>query len=138
MTISGYLQLPKKRSERLMSMQHRTYLWLHLVMESLRDQYTYRYSLQPNQFKVEDLTLPANAEEAYEQTLQRTNKSFRSIVRRISLVIIGASRPFTTEETYIVLGLANTELYEVMPDMTDFNRDHLETQLHDWCGLFVS
>ena len=128
------LDIQKRLRDCLESMQHRTYLWLHLALDEIRNKY--RRSLNPSKVSIEDLALPRNVEEAYEHMLQKTDHTLSDRVRRILLTIIGARRPLSSEEMYIVLSLTETRDKNVL-DLTDFEACRFESQLRDWCGLFV-
>lgn len=97
----------EKLEQKLLSMEHRTYLWLHLVIQDIKD--TFKTSLQPDSESIESLSLPTSVEDAYEKILTRVPKNRREEVIRIFHIIVGARRPFTTSEMAIALGSLRRE-----------------------------
>jgi hypothetical protein len=60
-------------------MEHRTYLWLYLAIESIYE--TYRDSLRPRDASIE--SLPSTVEDAYEKILSRVTGKQKVNVRKI-------------------------------------------------------
>jgi len=118
----------------LENMSHRTYLWLHLTLDIIRNKF--RHSLNPNKVKIEDLMLPKTVEAAYEALLARVENQHRERVKKILLIIIGAQRPFSLDEMFLALSIAFPE-EDQAPSMEDFDRDVFAVQIRDWCGLFI-
>jgi hypothetical protein len=66
-------------------MEHRTYLWLHLAMEEIRE--TYQNNLYPDEVQID--SLPTSFDDAYERILQKINARQKSNAQKVLLVIIG-------------------------------------------------
>jgi len=127
----------QKISERLKSMNHRTYLWLHLTLDIIEK--------SPTEFgkrsDIEKLLsrLPSQVSDAYERILSRSkNKSRTKILLRIMLA---AERPLTLDEANVALTLAiqeqKPELYaNVKTDL--WPRDKFRNIVTNLCGLFIS
>jgi len=118
----------------LMHMEHRTYLWLHLAMSAVRNQY--RYSLHPNKVNIAELSLPINVGAAYDQVLSKIDPALKGRVVNILLVVVGARRPLTTQALFTALNVLSCDRPdEVSPE--DFDEVRFEEQIRDWCGLFI-
>jgi hypothetical protein len=127
----------RKISERLKSMDHRTYLWLHLTLNIIEE--------SPTEFgkrsDIEKLLshLPSKVSHAYERILSRsTNQSRTKILLRIMLA---AARPLTLDEANIALTSAiqeqEPESYaDIKADL--WPRDNFRSIVTNLCGLFVS
>ncbi|KAF7510432.1 hypothetical protein GJ744_006711 [Endocarpon pusillum] len=88
--------------ERLLQMEHRTYLWLHLAMEEIRE--AYQNSLYPNEVQID--SLPKSVDDAYERILQKINVKQKPNAQKVLCVILGARRPLTIREMALALGAA--------------------------------
>jgi len=122
----------QRLEQRLLNMQHRTYLWLHLAMEDVRE--TYQNSLYPDTVVID--SLPSSVEEAYERLLQKINDKQRPNARQILLIIVGARRPLKIGEMALALGAARMQHFET-GSLNVRNTQLLERQIRHWCGLFV-
>jgi hypothetical protein len=60
-------QIKDELEEKLLTMEHRTYLWLYLALEGIRE--TYKDSLRPEEASIE--SVPSSVEKAYEEILSR-------------------------------------------------------------------
>jgi hypothetical protein len=73
--LAGELALHESTSARLernlLTMEHRTYLWLHLAIEDIR--MTLRDSFRPDEESIE--LVPASVKDAYEKILARVAKA---------------------------------------------------------------
>ncbi|KAL9074309.1 MAG: hypothetical protein Q9157_004431 [Trypethelium eluteriae] len=125
-------QTKNKLSDKLLEMQHRTYLWLHLAIEGIYE--TFRDSIRPKEASVE--LLPSTVDDAYEKILTRVSEKQRVKVKKILQIIVGARRPLTIQEMAIALGIATVtnpkSIHEVQ-----LPPDHLENNIRHWCGLFI-
>ncbi|KAH8587245.1 ankyrin repeat-containing domain protein [Bisporella sp. PMI_857] len=118
----------------LFQMEHRTYLWLHLAFEDIKEQY--RDSLRPDWESVESLQLPSSVADAYEKILGKITKRQKPVATKILHIIVGAYRPLTISEMAIAFGLAerpNSQSY------MEFKIEdaRLEKLIRQLCGLFV-
>jgi len=98
------VQTQARLQQKLLDMENRTYLWLHLAFDEIN--YNYRNSLWPDQ-EVLNL-LPTSVEDAYEKILNRIKDRQRDIVKTILLIVAGARRPLSVGEMAQALSIANT------------------------------
>ena len=125
-------QTREQLMNKLLRMEHRTYLWLHLAIDDIAK--TYRQSLRPGQVIIE--SLPTTIETAYEKILGRVSAKQQDTVKKILHIIVGARRPLTIEEMAIALGIATTTTSQPL-EQTKLDPVWLEQRIRDWCGLFV-
>ncbi|KAI9645115.1 hypothetical protein NHQ30_005849 [Ciborinia camelliae] len=122
--------------QRLQSIEHRTYLWLHLIMETIR--YRAKASKQAKIFdKILDSPLPANIDEAYDAILSKSPDPEEAT--KLLHIVVGASRPLTLEELNIALNI--NECYDGSQSFEDIELEDLESfpkRIRNLCGLFVS
>lgn len=116
----------------LLSMKHRTYLWLHLAIGNIRERY--KKSLQP-ETAIIDL-VPSTVDQAYEKILARVDKAQTETVKKIFQIIIGARRPSTVIEMAVALQIAERSLQEGK-EVTLLEPDWIARRIREWCGLFV-
>ncbi|KAI1608410.1 nucleoside phosphorylase domain-containing protein [Exophiala viscosa] len=95
-------QTREKMETKLLAMEHRTYLWLHLAFESIR--HTFEHSPRPAQESIK--TLPVSVEDAYEKILGRVGKDQQGTVKKILQIVVGARRALTVEGMSTALGVA--------------------------------
>lgn len=117
--------------EKLLHMEHRTYLWLKLANDDI--QTTLDGSLCPNQEPF--LFIPKTVDEGYEKILSRIKPEEEMKARKIFQIIIGARRPLTVEEMGTALGLALGH-GRILGD-TGISVSILEKKIRRLCGLFV-
>lgn len=118
--------------DKLLSMEHRTYLWLYLAIRGIEE--TFQKSLRPSEEEIQ--SLPATVEDAYEQILERGAKKNRDNVLKILQIIVVARRPLTVREMAVALGVATSPELESEVKL-GINKKRLENKLSQWCGLFV-
>ncbi|KAM7196453.1 hypothetical protein V8F33_006170 [Rhypophila sp. PSN 637] len=89
-------------AERLKGMEHRTYLWLYLVLDIIA-QNRAEYSRRPD---MEALLsdLPSEVSREYEKILGRSRKQLKT--ETLLKIVLAAARPLSLEETNIALTLA--------------------------------
>jgi hypothetical protein len=95
-------QIKDELEEKLLTMEHRTYLWLYLALEGICE--TYKDSLRPEEASIE--SVPSSVEKAYEEILSRITEKQKGHVKKILQIIVGARRPLTVPEMAIALGIA--------------------------------
>jgi hypothetical protein len=110
----------QKLEEKLLGMEHRTYLWLYLAIEGI--QTVYADSMRPEEESVE--SLPSSVEDAYEKILARVTSKQEDEAKKILQIVVGARRPLLTEELATALNAS------VEPDT-------LEGKIRRLCGLFI-
>ncbi|KAK5539671.1 hypothetical protein LTR25_003376 [Vermiconidia calcicola] len=119
---------------RLLGMQHRTYLWLHLAIDEIYR--TFHYCLRPEEASIE--SLPSTVEEAYEKILARVSQEQeqKDNVKKILQIVVGARRALTIQEMAIALGIATSAQPKFL-DQVKLDPSRLEDNIRDWCGLFI-
>jgi hypothetical protein len=118
--------------QRLLAMEHRTYLWLHLAIEGIQD--LYRNSLQPDTELIE--WVPSSVEDAYEKILCKVDSKYTKTVTTLLHMIVGARRPLTTAEMAVAFGMYSCPNATVFEDVS-VDQDRLERRIRHLCGLFV-
>ncbi|KAK1979878.1 hypothetical protein LZ30DRAFT_796894 [Colletotrichum cereale] len=121
--------------EKLSTMPHRTYLWLHLVMGEV-DHNPKRHK---RAFIKELDSLPTTVEDAYEKILGRLNHNRRQRQDTETLlhIVVGAHRPLTVSEMDVAFQLATDGANAQVHDDLDLSYGLLESQIRELCGLFV-
>ncbi|OCK93014.1 uncharacterized protein K441DRAFT_613744 [Cenococcum geophilum 1.58] len=115
--------------DRLCEIPNRTYLWLHLILDEIKNALG---QTKKKLLKVVD-TLPKTVEEAYEKILAKCKQKE---AKRVLQIIVAAQRPLTLREIDVAL--------EIVPDSTSYKSLDLEglAKRKKWisksCGLFVS
>lgn len=125
-------EVQKTLETQLLQMQNRTYLWLHLAIEDIRT--TLSNSLQPGSESIRHV--PATVDAAYANILARVQADQFSTVKKILLIVCGASRPLTISEMAIALGIAlkpeSSSIHSVQLDPA-----RLSSRIRSLCGLFI-
>jgi len=123
----------RERLERqLLNMRNRTYLWLHLAMEEVRE--ICRDSIYPDDIQI--ISLPTSVEDAYERILCKIKERQRTLARHILLIIVGARRPLSVQEMALALG-ATRASEQNASSLACVEPARLEQQVREQCGLFV-
>jgi ankyrin repeat domain-containing protein 50 len=130
----------RKISNRLKSMQHRTYLWLHLTFDIIEQ--------SPSEYgRLSDIetllsNLPSQVSEAYERILGRSKNQTQTEI--LLQIVLAAPRPLTLDEANIALTLAlrkqrfathaalESEMWPREP------RDSFKSIVKNLCGLFIN
>ncbi|KAJ5080905.1 hypothetical protein N7456_013615 [Penicillium angulare] len=125
-------ELVKQHLEKkLLAIPHRTYLWIHLIFNFLRNE---SFKKTPNGVDFAINSLPKSAYGVYERILNKTRKQAQ--VRRILRIILAANRPLTISEMNVALSFDGT--IQSFHNL-DLERDaDFGLRLRDWCGFFVS
>lgn len=118
--------------QKLLSMEHRTYLWLHLPMDDIRTMF--HNSLRPEKESIQ--LIPNSVSDAYQKILGRVPPSRKSVVKMILQIIIGARRPLTIEEMAMALGMAQTPNARLAAQ-AGLGPKGLDAKIRHLCGLFV-
>jgi ankyrin repeat protein len=126
------LETLQRLERQLLQMEHRTYLWLHLAMDDIRNMF--RLSFRPEEEMIQ--LIPTSVSAAYEKILNRVPKDKKKDVRIIFQIIVGARRPLTIEELAMALGIA-TSSGSQSPTESGLNPEGLDEKIRQLCGLFV-
>lgn len=121
--------------QRLMQIQHRTYLWVYLVFDYLKTPMFTKKTKKGVESAI--ATLPESVNQAYEKILgKHTDSQIVSKARKALSIILVAARPLTLAEMNIAVN-TNISLGS-MEDLDLESEDDFATSLRSWCGLFVS
>ncbi|TEY67249.1 hypothetical protein BOTCAL_0128g00090 [Botryotinia calthae] len=123
--------------EKLLSMEHRTYLWLRLIFEVLEQQLrtTKRYLLHV----IEEL--PETVDEAYEAILTRIPKNEFERARRLLSIIVVAERPLFVQEINVALEIDENLTQDSQASVFALDLEPeavFRAALGNICGLFVT
>ncbi|KAK8905623.1 hypothetical protein QC760_005545 [Botrytis cinerea] len=116
--------------EGLSKIENRTYLWLHLILDSI--EFNPRIDVQV----VKDLlrALPKTIEEAYDAILKRSDEPSKAM--RLLHIIVGATRPLSLKEIGIALYITDEiRSYQELEIQED---EQFKIVIRHLCGLFVS
>ena len=127
----------KRISDQLKSIEHRTYLWLHLTFEIIKESPS-EYSRRSD---IETLLsgLPAKVSEAYEKILDRSKNQDHTAT--LLQIILAAARPLTLDEANIALTLAlEKQRFDSHASLVSkmWPRHLFESTVKNLCGLFIS
>ncbi|KAI9683287.1 MAG: hypothetical protein M1822_006152 [Bathelium mastoideum] len=115
--------------DKLLSIQHRTYLWLHLVFEDiLRD-----IDLTRTKFENIVNNVPESVDRAYETILSRSRN--RDPVMRLLCIVVAAARPLSLRELNIALAIEDQ--HTSCSDLELEPERRFKTTMRNLCGLFV-
>ncbi|KAI1815816.1 hypothetical protein GGS20DRAFT_541510 [Poronia punctata] len=119
----------------LLSMEHRTYLWLYLVMDHLEAAARKKkFKLTPRGLEAAVRELPKTVEEAYEGLLERSSDI--KMARKLLFILLAAERVLTVgelnEAIYVQAESSTRDDLDLEPD------DKFCDCIREWCGLFVS
>lgn len=121
--------------KRLKEIPHRSYLWLHFILEAIRK------SLDSTAIRLERLIekLPRAIGDAYEKTLAKVNGSdFAEQTRRLLHIIVAAARPLTLQEMNIALSIDEKLDREEYNELDLESEGQFRNKIRNLCGLFVS
>lgn len=116
--------------QRLKNVAHRTYLWLHLILQELQSALgtTSKKLLKAIE------SLPDTIEEAYQKILMRCHN--QKDAKRLLQVILAAREPLTVGQIDVALEVRTSgEIYEDLDTEGETNR---KVWIRSACGLFVS
>ena len=117
--------------KRLLSIPHRTYLWVYLVFEYLQTS-TIKQNTQGLNEALK--RLPETVEDAYEKILNRSTDP--EITRKALSILLGAYKPLTLSQMQIALdinkSITSREMFVLESDETFYSR------LRNLCGLFIT
>ncbi|KAE8394506.1 hypothetical protein BDV23DRAFT_5179 [Aspergillus alliaceus] len=124
-------------SKQLKNMEHRTYLWLHLVFDIIK-QNPSEYGRRPD---VEALlsNLPLEVSEAYEKILDRSKDPIHT--ETLLQIILAAARPLTLDEANVALTLAlQKQPFTSYTSLESYlwPRKVFKSTVKNLCGLFIS
>ncbi|UKZ46399.1 hypothetical protein TrVGV298_000600 [Trichoderma virens] len=124
-------------SDKLKSMEHRTYLWLHLTLDIIKKS----PSEYGRRIDVEVLlsSLPTEVSEAYEKILDKSKR--QDYTEALLQILLAATRPLTLDEANFALTVATKEQgfdshAALENDLWPSNK--FKDDVKNLCGLFVT
>ncbi|KAK4903915.1 hypothetical protein LTR66_017961, partial [Elasticomyces elasticus] len=114
----------RQLTRQLVDMQHRTYLWLYLALDEIRQ--TLRSSRDPNTVIIR--SLPSSVPDAYDRILRKIPEEDVSSARQVLLIIIGARRPFSVGEMAWALSAADAHHYK-KGSLQEYDEGHLTARI---------
>ena len=127
-------EIQQQLEEKLLKMEHRTYLWLHLAIDDI--QTTFKNSLRPSQVTESIQLIPQTVNEAYTKILRRVPTGQVEVARKILQIVVAARRPLTTTEMAMALGVTISPHSRTTEDAA-IDQTDLVKKLRRLCGLFV-
>ncbi|KAI9654095.1 MAG: hypothetical protein M1821_006806 [Bathelium mastoideum] len=115
--------------DKLLSTQHRTYLWLHLILEDI----LHDIDLTRTKFEHIVSNIPESVDKAYEAILSRSSN--RDRVMKLLGIIIAAARPLSLKELNIALAIEDQ--HTSYSDLELEPERRFKTTMRNLCGLFV-
>ncbi|KAJ6118823.1 hypothetical protein N7471_013443 [Penicillium samsonianum] len=125
-------ELHHQVEKKLLEMEHRTYLWLHLAIDDIRT--TLKHSLRPGENSI--TLVPSSVNAAYEKILCRVPVNEMDVVKKVLEIIVAARRPLKIQEMAIALGIATISDSQTIRQ-AELDPVQLEGKLRRLCGLFV-
>lgn len=122
----------KELEKELTSIKHRTYLWLHLAVDDIRE--TLKNSFRPNEESIP--SLPKSVNEAYAKILARIQVDQKPKAKLILRVVVGARRPLYIHELAMALGIATSPNAKTA-SRAGLQLNDLDKKIRRLCGLFV-
>ncbi|MCJ1284122.1 hypothetical protein MMC26_003453 [Xylographa opegraphella] len=116
--------------EELLSVPHRTYLWLYLTFDTIEK----KLELSKDEIAVIAKTIPKNVDEAYPTILDRSPDRDRA--RRLLHIVLAATRPLTLQEANVAIVMRESQ--ESYTDLDLWRPDIAEDRIKNMCGLFLS
>ena len=132
------LEVQKALVEHLKSMKNRTYLWLHLVLDVIRE----TQESTKDRLKTLIDTIPESVDKAYERILNKIKNRDWVMARRLFHIIVVAAAPLTLREMNIALAieekLEKGEICQSIDHLVLDDENPFKTKVRNLCGLFVS
>jgi ankyrin repeat protein len=125
------MEIKSHLERKLQEITHRTYLWLYLVFDHLKEE---DFIMTTTGAESAIATLPASINEAYEQILNKSKK--HPMVRKALCIILAARRPLTLSEMKVAVNIEphSKSLYKLNSE----SEENFKSRLRSWCGLFIS
>jgi hypothetical protein len=132
------LEVQKALVKHLKSMKNRTYLWLHLVLDVIRE----TQESTKDRLKTLIDTIPESVDKAYERILNKIKNRDWVMARRLFHIIVVAAAPLTLREMNIALAieekLEKGEICQSIDHLVLDDENPFKTKVRNLCGLFVS
>ena len=117
--------------QKLLSIPHRTYLWVYLVFDYLKSQ-DFKKTRKGIEFPI--TTLPESVNQAFEKILSKSKND--QMVRKALCIVLAAAQPLTLAEMNIAINIDDSS--SSMEDLDLETEEDFKRTLRSWCGLFIS
>ena len=118
-------------ADALLRIEHRTYLWVHLVFNYLKSE-GFKETRKGIQSAMN--SLPTSVNEAYEKILTKSKDQLT--VRKALAIMLAANRPLTLSELNVAMEIDETT--RSIQELDLESDEKFKSHLRSWCGLFVS
>ena len=127
----------RRLSDRLKSMENRTYLWLYLIFNKVKENISsYKKSSSFEQLLRD---IPSQVSDAYEKILSRSQNEEQTV--KLLQIMLAAARPLTLREANIALTMAmqaqRLPSFEAVK-LDLWPEDDFKSTVQNLCGLFIS
>ena len=120
--------------QHLSAIPHRTYLWLHLILEVTRlRQGSLCGGITPKKLRAAVQSLPRTVEDAYTAILEKSTD--KNLAKKLLHIIVIARRPLSLEEMSIAMAIEDGSNSEKDLDLE--SPDRFGGTVRSLCGLFV-
>ncbi|PYI00655.1 purine and uridine phosphorylase [Aspergillus sclerotiicarbonarius CBS 121057] len=114
----------------LTAIPNRTYLWIHLIMDTLENMIT----VTPGNIRASIKDLPRTLDEAYDRILCRTPDPDRA--RRLLHLVVAASTPLSVADMATAMAVLERESPEDRLEIEPVHR--FRHSVREMCGLFIT
>jgi ankyrin repeat protein len=115
---------------RLQQIKNRTYLWLYLVFEKIRN--SERRTVKKLTSIIDEI--PKSVDEMYENILNKSTDRREATI--LLSMIVSAKRPLTLKEMDVAFALVDQDNVSSYGEL-QLERENLKTVIRNLCGLFV-
>ncbi|CAK7215098.1 hypothetical protein SCUCBS95973_002363 [Sporothrix curviconia] len=117
-------QIKRHLKDKLLSIEHRTYLWVYLVFDHLRT----GFKKTTKGIDATIQTLPKSVNQAYEQILNRSRDD--RMVPKVLRIVLAAHRPMTVEEMNIAVNVDSKS--KSFDDLDLEDAEDFKSHLRSW------
>ncbi|KIW15313.1 hypothetical protein PV08_05358 [Exophiala spinifera] len=132
--LGSWLQLQREEQQilkdELSRIPHRTYLWVHLILETIKDS----IGITKESLSTAVRNLPKTVEAVYEGILRKSHNPEKA--KRILHIVVAAVRPMSLTE--MAVALAIEENHEGYEDLDLEPEVRFGSTVREICGLFVT
>ena len=116
--------------QRLLEMENRTYLWLHLILDQIQNS---ERAGNAKEMQKEIKSIPQSVSKAYEAILSKIKD--KRMAEKLLHIIVGAEVPMTVQEVNVAMSIEkDSRCYE---DLGLESSNAFETRIKNVCGLFI-
>ncbi|KAF4553465.1 Ankyrin repeat-containing protein 12 [Elsinoe fawcettii] len=126
------ISIGDRLKSQLRSIQHRTYLWLHLALNDIEERFgsSFRPALEELQ------AVPRTVDEAYLRILKKVHEDDRIMAQTVLQLVAGAYTPLSVCDLAVALGIAISPAAQSIEDVK-LDETILPAKIRRICGLFI-